>query len=90
MLLRWFIRKTTVEPGASGGEAGLVGEAEPHAVEELRHPLREPVADAEVEVGVEGGDDLARVALDPRSSDLRAASPARGRARSTASTTSGS
>ncbi len=56
--------------GGHGGEPRLVREAEPHAVEELRHPLREPVADPEIEVDVEGGDDLAGVALHPADQHL--------------------
>ena len=38
--------------------------ADAHAVQALRELLAQPVAGAKVEVGVERGDDLARVALD--------------------------
>jgi hypothetical protein len=49
-----------------GGERRLVEPADAHAVEHARQRARHPVAEAEVEVGVEGGHDLARVALDLR------------------------
>jgi len=45
-------------------QAGLVTASGDHAVEQARDAFRQPVADAEVEVGVEGGHDLARVAVD--------------------------
>src|SRR5213595_2258299 len=50
--------------GADLRDALRIDVPDSHAVEGPRDPAPDPVADAEVEVGVERGDDLARVALD--------------------------
>ena len=46
-----------------GVQARVVGVADAHAVQRLRDAPRQPVADAEVHVGIEGRHDLARIAL---------------------------
>jgi len=51
-------------------QAGLVGVADAHPVQQAADALAQPVADAEVEVGVERRHDLARVALDDVLHDL--------------------
>ena len=50
--------------GADFRDALRIDVPDSHAVEGPRDPAPDPVADAEVEVGVERRDDLARVALD--------------------------
>jgi hypothetical protein len=45
-------------------QPGIVGVADAHAVQRAADRLAEPVADAEIEVGIERRNDLARVALD--------------------------
>ena len=62
--------KTTVAFGSTAREPLVVGVAEAHAVEQARDGAGEPVADPEVDVGVEGRDDLVRVAGDPCLRDL--------------------
>ena len=49
--------------GLDAGERLVVRIAEPHAIEALHRPPGDVIADAEIGVGVEGGHDLAGVAL---------------------------
>ena len=50
--------------GRHAGQGAFVGEAQAHAIEEAGHGAGDRIADAEVDVGVEGRHDLARVAMD--------------------------
>ena len=63
MLLRWFITKDDAGAGLDTGERLVVRIAEPHAIEALHRPPGDVIADAEIGVSVEGGHDLAGVAL---------------------------
>ena len=90
MLLRWFIRKTTVAPRVDRREAGLVREAQAHPVEQARRRgATSQVAEPEVEVGVERRHDLAGVARDLRHRHL-AGHPGRAGCSAAAASTCGS
>jgi hypothetical protein len=57
-------------PGVDAAETLLVGEADPHTVQQSRGPAGDPVPHPEVDVRVERGDDLPRVPLDVRHHDV--------------------
>jgi len=59
MLERWFITNTTVAVGPDLPRCFRIDVPDPYAVEGPCDPAPDPVADAEVEVGVERRDDLA-------------------------------
>ena len=52
--------------GRHGGDSLLVDVADANPIHELGAVLRQPVADAEIDVGIEGRHDLAGVNFDPR------------------------
>jgi hypothetical protein len=64
MLERWFITHTTVAVGSMRSRPGRVHVADAHPVQQPRHAASDPVTGPEVQVGVEGRDDLARVGFD--------------------------
>ena len=60
-MLRWLIRKTTVEFPAILASAFFVGVSQPDAIERARETAGEPVSETEIHVRVEGRHDLPRV-----------------------------